>query len=90
MNALLSHAFNDLNLNRVYSEVFSDNPALANQFYDKLGFQREGLLRQNAYKEGKYIDCVVIGILKDEWTSRWNGLNRQETSSELKPLWTVG
>lgn len=88
MRAILKHAFEDLNLNKVYSEVFIDNPCLSNQFYDKLGFKREGLLRQAAYKDGKYLDSVFIGILRDEYFNSGDGLDRKETLS--KPVGPVG
>ena len=63
---ILRHAFDDLNLNRVELKVLPDNePALA--LYRKAGFTREGLLRQYAFKDGRYRDTVIMSILREEW-----------------------
>lgn len=63
---LLGFAFKDLNLRRVYLHVFSSNLA-AIRTYEKVGFRREGLLRQAAHIDGAYVDVVVMGILRDEY-----------------------
>ena len=63
---ILRHAFDDLNLNRVELKVLPDNePALA--LYRKAGFTQEGLLRQYAFKDGRYRDTVIMSILREEW-----------------------
>jgi diamine N-acetyltransferase len=67
LRELLDHAFNDLNMNMVYSDVFEDNPAL--KLYDQLGFRRYGKLPNWYWKDGKYINSVVIAITKDEYNS---------------------
>jgi len=63
---LQEFAFKDLNLHRVYLHVFSTNKA-AIRLYEKVGFVREGLLRQAAYIDGRYVDVVVMGILREEY-----------------------
>jgi len=62
---LLEFAFNDLNLHRVYLHVFSTNTA-AIRLYEKAGFKKEGMLREAAHINGKYVDVAVMGILRDE------------------------
>lgn len=62
---LLSFAFNDLNLHRVYLHVFNTNTA-AIRSYEKAGFVREGVLRQAAHINGDYLDVFVMGILREE------------------------
>ena len=66
---LLDFAFKDLNLHRVYLRVFVTNEA-ALRVYEKVGFVREGVLREAAYIDGKYVDVAVLGILRDEHASR--------------------
>ncbi len=63
---LLNFAFKDLNLNRVYLHVSATN-AVALQTYQKVGFVREGLLRQAAYIDNRYVDVVMMGILRNEY-----------------------
>jgi RimJ/RimL family protein N-acetyltransferase len=62
---LLDFAFKDLNLHRVYLHVFADNSA-AIRCYQKAGFVREGLLRQAAHIDGRYVDIAVMAILRGE------------------------
>lgn len=62
---LLDFAFKDLNLHRVYLHVFATNrPAI--RVYEKVGFVREGTLRQAAHIDGRYEDVLVMGILRPE------------------------
>jgi RimJ/RimL family protein N-acetyltransferase len=63
---LLDIAFRDLNLNRVYLQVFSTNKS-AIRIYEKAGFSLEGTLRQAAFIDGKYLDILVMGLLKDDY-----------------------
>jgi RimJ/RimL family protein N-acetyltransferase len=62
---LLLHAFYDLNMRQVYSDVFVDNPALPK--YKFWGFTEYGRLPEWYFKNGKYIDSVIISITKDEY-----------------------
>jgi RimJ/RimL family protein N-acetyltransferase len=64
---LLGHCFNDLNMLQVYSDVFYGNPALNN--YIHWGFHIYGILPKWYYKDGRYIDSVVISITKDEYNN---------------------
>lgn len=63
---LLELAFCHMNLNRVYLRVCAEN-ARAIACYEKCGFEREGLLRQETFVDGKYSDIAVMGILRDDW-----------------------
>lgn len=64
---LCQHGFNTLNLNRIYLRVFETNPG-AVRAYEKAGFMHEGRQRQAEFREGKYIDVIVMSILKEEYT----------------------
>jgi RimJ/RimL family protein N-acetyltransferase len=63
---IVGYAFDTLNLHRVWLHVFEDN-ARAIRCYEKTGFRREGLLRQDHFRAGRYWNTVVMGILRDEW-----------------------
>ena len=67
VSELLLYAFDILNLNRVWLGVNSENEPAIN-LYVKMGFIREGILRQEFYKHGKYFDIVRMSVLKAEWT----------------------
>lgn len=63
---VLEWAFTQLNLHRVYLSVLATNTR-AIALYERLGFVREGVLRQDQFRDGRYVDVVVMGILKDEF-----------------------
>lgn len=63
---LLSFAFKDLNLHRVYLHVFASNTA-AIRAYQRAEFRNEGLLRQHAHIDGSYVDVLIMGILREEF-----------------------
>ena len=63
---ILAHAFETLNLNRVWLNVYEYNHR-AIHVYEKLGFRREGVLRQDHYREGRYWDTIAMAILRAEW-----------------------
>jgi diamine N-acetyltransferase len=63
---LAKHGFNTLNLNRIFLHVFENNPR-AIRAYEKAGFVHEGRERQAEFKDGKYIDVLVMSMLKDEF-----------------------
>jgi RimJ/RimL family protein N-acetyltransferase len=67
--AILHIAFNRMNLHRVYLRVFENNER-AIRLYEKCGFRREGLLREDHYYAGEYFNTLVMGILRDEYLKR--------------------
>lgn len=66
LNLTLNHGFQTLNLNRIHLKVFEDN-ARAIQAYKKAGFVQEGRLRQGHYKDGQFVDVILMSILRSEW-----------------------
>ena len=65
----LNFAFNNLGLHRVFLSVREDNIA-AIGLYEKMGFIREGILRDSIYKDGKYISLIIMSILEGEFYGR--------------------
>jgi RimJ/RimL family protein N-acetyltransferase len=63
---LAQHGLNPLNLNRIFLHVFENNPR-AIRSYEKAGFTHEVRERQAEFKDGKYIDVLVMSMLKDEF-----------------------
>ena len=63
---LLNHAFNQMNLYKVYLRVFDYNQRGV-RCYEKCGFKEEGRLRKGQFYGGKYYDVILMGILKDEF-----------------------
>ena len=69
---MVRYAFETLNLNRVWLHVFEDN-VRGQRCYEKVGFRREGLLRQDNFREGRYHNTVVMAILREEWNPTVSG-----------------
>ncbi|HBB97012.1 MAG TPA: GNAT family N-acetyltransferase [Blastocatellia bacterium] len=63
MRAGLDLADNWLNLGRLELEVYTDNEA-AIRLYERFGFEREGTLRQHAFRDGNYVDSYVMARLR--------------------------
>jgi len=63
---LLGFAFNRLNLNKVYLRTSARFEA-AIKMYEKIGFVKEGVLRQHYYANGVYEDKAIYSILKSEF-----------------------
>jgi diamine N-acetyltransferase len=66
MRMLLRHGFYTLNLHRIYLFVFATNQR-AVHVYEKIGFVQEGRLRDDMYRDGRYVDVLVMSVLRDEW-----------------------
>lgn len=61
---LLDFAFRDLNLHRVELTVFEGNmPAI--KTYLGAGFVQEGVQREAAYIDGRYVDLIFMAILRE-------------------------
>jgi RimJ/RimL family protein N-acetyltransferase len=66
LRLMISYAFDKLNLNKVWLGGNADNTA-AIRCYEKAGFTREGVLRQEIYRNGKYYDAIRLSILREEY-----------------------
>jgi len=62
---LLKYAFENLNLNRVSLKVAEKNER-AVKLYERAGFRREGILRQDLFIDGEFMNTIAMGILKSD------------------------
>ncbi|WP_341502444.1 GNAT family N-acetyltransferase [Gallaecimonas sp. GXIMD4217] len=60
--AAVELADNWLNLRRLELEVYADNEA-AIALYRRHGFEQEGLARDYAFREGRYVDALLMARL---------------------------
>jgi RimJ/RimL family protein N-acetyltransferase len=63
---LLKFGFGTLGLERIWLTVDADN-ARAIRSYEKVGFQREGIMRRARREQGGLMDAVLMAILREEW-----------------------
>lgn len=64
--AMINHAFEKLNLHRIWLQVFPDNEK-AIRLYEKLGFVYEGVERESHYDQKIFKNQLRYSILKSEW-----------------------
>ena len=65
INTLNKYLFEELNAIRIELEVIKCNER-AISCYKKCGFVEEGIKRNKCYIDGKYLDTIIMGILRDE------------------------
>jgi ribosomal-protein-alanine N-acetyltransferase len=65
---LLQWAFDTLDLNRVQAETDTRNLAAA-RVLEKLGFVREGTLREDCVVNGEVSNSGIYGLIRLEWRS---------------------
>lgn len=64
--ALLNFAFGELGLRRLEADVDPRNTASVRTL-ERLGFQREGYLRERWFVGGEVQDAIFYGLLRREW-----------------------
>ena len=65
---VLQLAFEKYGMNRVAIGVVAENHE-ALRFYERVGFRKEGIQEQGYLYRGRYIDFVMMRILRSEWES---------------------
>jgi [ribosomal protein S5]-alanine N-acetyltransferase len=63
MKGLVAYAFDTLNLRRLEAQVDPRNVASC-KLLERLGFEREGLRRQNYFTKGEFSDTALYGLLR--------------------------
>lgn len=63
---LLEYAFHQLRLNRVYLYVETENHS-AVKSYERIGFKREGIMKNDLFSKGKFVDRYIYGITKNDF-----------------------
>jgi D-cysteine desulfhydrase len=63
---LLEYAFGELNLNKVYLFTEVDNVS-AQRLFERLGFRKEGLLREDVKRGSRYVHRYVYGLTKNDF-----------------------
>jgi [ribosomal protein S5]-alanine N-acetyltransferase len=77
MKALVDFAFADMNLRRLEAEIDPRNLASA-KLLERLGFTREGLLRQRWDLKGEFTDSGLYGFLRTDWIRPTQSPPREE------------
>jgi ribosomal-protein-serine acetyltransferase len=65
---LVQHAFTELDLHRVEIRCATGNTRSA-AIPERLGFRREGVVREAEWLYDHFVDHVVYGLLRSEWSA---------------------
>lgn len=68
LTAVINYCFDELQLNRIATKIFSFNQHSINLF-ERLGFVHEGTERNKIRKNDCYFDDLNYGLLKSEWAT---------------------
>ncbi|MGK5628437.1 GNAT family N-acetyltransferase [Streptomyces sp. URMC 123] len=63
---LVTYAFRDVGLHRISAAIGPDNAASI-AVVERLGFTREGVLRDHVFTNGAWRDSVLYSVLAHEW-----------------------
>lgn len=74
---MINYGFNELNLHKIHASVYDPNERSL-RVAEKLGFKKEGVLKEHLYVDGGYVDNHKFSILRKEWLE----LNKQIKEGE--------
>lgn len=64
---MMSYAFYEVGLNRLWSDILTYNTASYKAYVEKCGWQVEGLLRQTVFRHGAFHDCHRVAVLREDF-----------------------
>lgn len=64
--SVVRFGFEVMRLHRIDAQVDPENIASL-RVLERLGFKREGLLRESTFSNGRFSDTAVLGLLEQEW-----------------------
>lgn len=62
----IDYAFNELRYHKALARTTESNRG-SQRVWEELGFEKEGELREQNYRDGDFEDVFVYGLLEDEW-----------------------
>lgn len=63
---ILEYGFQTLGLNRIYLFTEVENKA-AQILFEKVGFTKEGIIRQDIMSHDHFVDRIIYAFLKEDW-----------------------
>lgn len=65
-NAIIDHLFRDLGLNRVEMRAAEHNHK-SRAIPERLGFKKEGIVKDDEWLNGRFVDSAVYSLLRENW-----------------------
>lgn len=66
---LINYGFTELNFHKIYASIINPNKRSL-RAAEKLGFEKEGVLKEDMYVDGKYVDFHQFGLFRSDWLKR--------------------
>lgn len=63
---LFNYGFKELGINKIWTEIYEFDTKKYN-LYQELGFQNDGVLREQYYYDGRYWNSNLLSLLRREW-----------------------
>lgn len=60
---LIDYGFKNLNLNKIWMELYEFDNQKINFFTNNFSFKQDGILRDNCFEEGRFWNSVIISLL---------------------------
>jgi RimJ/RimL family protein N-acetyltransferase len=64
---LIDYGFNNLNLNKIWMELYEFDNRKISFFKEKFNFQIDGILRDNCFEDGKYWNSLIISLTINDY-----------------------
>lgn len=74
---LLNYAFNTLNLRKICSTVLGYNERSKN-YNLKCGYEIEGIRKEQVFKDGAYVDEILMAVFKENWLLLWEKFKNEK------------
>ncbi|WP_234119744.1 GNAT family N-acetyltransferase [Clostridium hydrogenum] len=65
--AVMRYAFEELNLKRLDGDIVEYNEKSKNLYCKRCGWKEEGVRKKHVFKNNKYYDSILVGILDEEY-----------------------
>jgi RimJ/RimL family protein N-acetyltransferase len=66
---ILDYAFKEINLHKIFAGIFVPNVA-SWKCAEKVGFNLEGIIKNDVYVKGKHYDTKKYAMFKDDWLKK--------------------
>ena len=77
--ALLGHAFDRFDLHQVELWTLAENDRVI-RMYERCGFRQEATLRDRSFKDGRFVDHVVMSVTRQEFIETHERYAAEETN----------
>ena len=67
VHLLLRYGFDNLNLHKIWMELYAFDSTKLDFFVKRFGFEVDGILRDNCFEDGRYWNSYMLSLLCDDY-----------------------